>query len=113
MPFEVGVSEPPVPLAEITQRIVEAFHPRRIVLFGSYARGDAHRDSDIDLMIEMETAARPIDRVRAVHNLFRTRTWAMDVFVYTPEELRALRGVTGTIASIIDAEGRVIYERAA
>jgi predicted nucleotidyltransferase len=101
------------PIEEIAQRIAEAFHPWRIVLFGSRARGDSRPDSDVDLMIEMDTTASPIDRAIAVRTLFGLRTWSLDVVVYTPQEVERLRHVNGTLASVIDAEGRVVYERAA
>ena len=38
-------------LEQITRRIVEGFHPQRLILFGSRARGDERRDSDVDLLI--------------------------------------------------------------
>ncbi|MGI8510886.1 MAG: nucleotidyltransferase domain-containing protein [Gemmatimonadaceae bacterium] len=101
------------PVEEIAQLIAEAFHPRRIVLFGSRARGTARPDSDIDLMVELETAARPVDRAFAVRRLFGLRYWSMDVVVYTPEEVVRLRAVPGSLMSTIDAEGRILYECAA
>jgi predicted nucleotidyltransferase len=41
-------------LQDITRRIVEAFHPVKIILFGSYAYGTPHRDSDVDLFVIMD-----------------------------------------------------------
>jgi predicted nucleotidyltransferase len=97
-------------LAGITRRIVERFHPRRIVLFGSRARGDARPDSDIDLFIEMESGKRPPDRAIDILSLFGLRTWSMDVLVYTPEEVRRSRGDVGSWVASIEAEGRVLHE---
>lgn len=102
---------PAPPLDEIARRIVQAFHPERIVLFGSRARGDAGSDSDVDLMVEMNTDATPAERSLAVQALFGLRDWSLDVVVLTPAEMTAARGVTGTLVSMIDAEGRVIYQR--
>ena len=61
------LQEPPI--EQITRRIVEAFRPRRIVMFGSRARGTAGRDSDLDLMVEMETPLRPVQRMQAIQEL--------------------------------------------
>ena len=101
-----------VDLEQITRRIVARFHPRRIVLFGSRARGEAGPESDVDLFIEMESEERPPKRASAVAALFGLRRWAMDVVVYTPAEVQRLRGVRGTLLSMIEAEGRVLYEQA-
>jgi uncharacterized protein len=102
--------EPPVD--EVVEKIVSAFHPRRIVLFGSRARGEAGPDSDLDLLIEMETDLKPLQRHMAIERLFDTRDWAMDILVYTPQEVERLRDVVGTIIYTIVREGRVLYEAA-
>ncbi len=102
----------PADLAFITRRIVERFAPRRIVLFGSHARGNARPDSDYDLFIEMETDRRPPERAALVDALFGLRPWALDAFVYTPAEVEMLRGVRGTLLATIEAEGQVLYEQA-
>ena len=96
---------------DVVRRIVERFHPNRIVLFGSRARGDAGPESDIDLFIEMESDLRPIDRVVEVQQLFGLRLWGLDVFVYTPAEVARQRGRIGNLLSYVDAEGKVLYER--
>lgn len=98
-------------LREITRRIVERFHPRRIVLFGSGARGEAGPESDLDLFIEMESDLRPPERAAEVAALFGLRHWPLDVVVYTPQEVERLRGVQGTLLSVIEREGHVLYER--
>lgn len=50
------------PIEEIVRKIAEAFRPRRIVMFGSRARGDTRPDSDLDLTVEMETDDPPAQR---------------------------------------------------
>jgi predicted nucleotidyltransferase len=102
--------EPPV--EEITRRIVEAFHPLRVMMFGSRARGDHRPDSDMDVFVEMETALRPVDRMRAVYALFPRTPWPMDEVVFTPAEVTVHRNYRNSILRVIEAEGKVLYARA-
>lgn len=103
----------PALLLDIVTTIVQRLAPRRVLVFGSHARGDAGPDSDIDLFIELDTNLRPPDRAAAVAALFPMHPWSLDVVVYTPDEVLRLRGVHGTLLSTIEAEGKVVYERAA
>jgi predicted nucleotidyltransferase len=97
-------------LEHVTRTIVDRFHPRRVILFGSRARGEARPDSDIDLLIEMETTRTPPERAIEVSAAFGLRPWPLDVIVYTPEEVQRLHGLAGTLLSVIEREGRVLYE---
>jgi len=98
-------------LEEIAAKIVERFKPVRVVLFGSHPRGEAGEDSDLDLFVEMETDQRPPERTIEVSAIFGLRHWPLDVVVYTPAEVERLRGVRGSLLSIIEEEGEVLYER--
>jgi predicted nucleotidyltransferase len=102
-------NEPPI--NTIVKTIVSAMQPHRIVMFGSRARGTARSDSDVDLMVEMDTDLAWYDRVRAIDRLFIDRKWSMDLLVYTPEEAASQRRSRHSIIHDIDAEGRVLYER--
>jgi HEPN domain-containing protein/predicted nucleotidyltransferase len=98
-------------LEQITRTIVEHLRPRRIVLFGSRARGTAAPDSDYDIMVEIETELSSTQRVRAVADLFPRREWSMDVLVYTPDEVRRWKDDVGFTLYDIVREGRVLYRR--
>ncbi|MBX3331045.1 MAG: nucleotidyltransferase domain-containing protein [Nitrospira sp.] len=98
-------------LEHVTKTIVERFRPKRIMVFGSHARGEAGPDSDLDLFIEMDTPRRAPDRAIEVSEVFGLRPWPMDIVVYTPEEVRRLRNITGTLLSVIEKEGKVLYEQ--
>jgi len=98
-------------LSNITRKIVDRFRPRRIVLFGSRARGDAGPDSDYDIMVEMDSPLSMPERAMAIDRLFGLRDWSMDVFVFTPEEVAELRGKVGTLLNAIESDGVAVYER--
>ena len=98
-------------LEHVTKTIVERFRPKRIMVFGSHARGEAGPDSDLDLFIEMDTPRRPPERAIEVSEAFGLRLWPMDIVVYTPEEVLRLRHVSGTLLSVIEKEGKVLYEQ--
>lgn len=92
--------------------IVASLNPRRVVLFGSRARGNAAYDSDYDILVELETSLRPVERALLVERLFRSRDWSLDVVVLTPAEADRMRGDVGTIAYVAEQEGQVLYEHA-
>jgi predicted nucleotidyltransferase len=96
-------------IQEVTQRIVEKFHPEKVILFGSHARGDAHPDSDLDLIVVMNTEQDFIDRMVSVREIFGLRRWAMDVIVYTPEEYERDLQIIGRLPSMIAGEMRVLH----
>lgn len=98
------------PLEEIVETIVSAMHPKRITLFGSLAKGTAGPESDVDLIVEMETSLKKPFREIEIGKLFRSRDWSLDVFVYTPEEAAKLRKKVGSLLYAAQAEGQVIYE---
>jgi predicted nucleotidyltransferase len=104
-------------LQDIVQRIVSGLHPEQIILFGSYAYYDIDSfssptpDSDLDLMVIMETDARPVERTLAVSRLLRPRPFPMDILVRTPQEIHyALKSNDVFIKDVI-SHGKVIYER--
>jgi predicted nucleotidyltransferase len=99
------------PIEEIAQRIVGAFRLQRIVLFGSQARGDAGPESDVDLLIEMESDLAPAERICAIDRLFTPRVWPMDVVVFTPAETARQRSSRNSLVQVAEREGRVLYER--
>lgn len=98
-------------LAEIVRRIVAALQPERIILFGSYVYGTPSDDSDVDLLVILETPARPADRYLAVSRLLRPRPFPLDILVKTPGEIaQALHKGDAFIREIV-TRGRVLYER--
>jgi len=99
-------------LRALTRLLVERFGARRVVLFGSRARGDARPDSDFDVFVEMESQERPPDRNARILAEIGPRPWSLDLVVYTPEEVARVRPIPGTLLSMIESEGRVLHDAA-
>jgi predicted nucleotidyltransferase len=99
-------------LRHVTETIVERFRPKRIILFGSHARGRAGPASDLDLFYRNGESPPPTERVIEVSSVFGLRPWSLDLVVYTPEEVARLRHIKGSLLSVIEKEGKVLYERA-
>ena len=99
-------------IRRIVKRIVQQFDPEQVILFGSQARGDAGPDSDVDLFIEMESSDLPHERKCKIRALFPDRRWGLDLVVYTPAEVAKYRPMRGLLLSMIEGEGRVLYEQA-
>ncbi len=106
------VVQPPAGLAEAVERITRKFSPLRIILFGSWARGDARPDSDLDLLVvlpRVENKRRvTVEILRALNGLPVSK----DVVVTTPEEIAARGHLVGHVLRPALREGKVVYERA-
>ncbi|GFO56801.1 nucleotidyltransferase [Geomonas sp. Red276] len=89
--------------------IIERLRPQRIFLFGSYADGRATEESDIDLLVVMESPLSHHQRNVALKRLFPHRCFSLDAFVYTPEEFSKYRDVPGTVVYSATHDGKVIY----
>ena len=107
---ERAAANRPEAVDDAVHRIVEALHPKRIVVFGSYARGAAGPDSDLDLFVEMESHLRPIERGIRVREVLAGVRYPIDVAVYTPAEVADARTRRGNLMTYVDAEGVVLYE---
>jgi len=98
-------------LPSATQRIAQALNPEKIILFGSYAYGKPTADSDVDLLVIMNTSKRGADRVWDVSQLLVPRAFAVDILVKTPEEVALARKRKDFFVEEIMTRGKVLYER--
>src|SRR5918912_877425 len=74
-------------LANITQRIVEKFQPYKVILFGSYAYGTPDLDSDVDLLVVMDSDEPMAQRIRRGMGVAKVRFLPMGIIVRTPAEV--------------------------
>lgn len=95
---------------EIVRRLVEAFHPERIYLFGSRARGEAGPDSDYDiLMVMRELKDRRYRLSQQAYRTLRGVEAAVDVLVWSKEDFDGRLHLTASLPATVAREGRLLY----
>ena len=98
-------------LHRIVATLIEKYKPEKIILFGSLATGRMHEWSDIDLLIIKETDKRPLDRPTDIMAMLNYPRIAMDIFIYTPQELAYLMKHGSQFIEEILEQGKVLYEK--
>jgi len=100
-------------LAEIVRKLTAA-HPEivKIILFGSYVRGDFVPGSDLDLLIILEHSDRPfLDRIPQY--LPNRVPFPVDVFPYTEAEVRQMQAEGNPFILRALREGKVVFAKGA
>ena len=104
-------ASPDIPVAAIrrfARRIAERFQPDKIILFGSYAYGKPHEESDVDLLVIMRTRDA-IDQSIRIKWAFK-RLFSLDLIVRTPRQIQCgLKDNNWFLREIIE-KGKVLYE---
>lgn len=100
-------------LSEITDRLVRASQPEKIILFGSYARGDSGPDSDMDLLVVIPGVKHLRAESVRLRGVLRGLLVPIDIIVTTPEQLQRLENVPGLVYREALREGKILYERTA
>ncbi len=97
-------------LQQAVQRIVAVAQPSRVILFGSYGRGDADAGSDLDLMVikpQVDNRGEEMIRLRQAVGSIGV---GVDVLVYAETEYERRSQVPGTVLYWARKEGRSLYE---
>ncbi len=100
---------PAAAIEQVVKQIVERFHPQKIILFGSHAYGKPHTESDVDLLVVMETdltgAQQAVKILQAI-----TLNFGVDLVVYTPQRLNQRLQWGDSFLREVITKGRVLYE---
>ena len=94
----------------MVKRIVRRFHPEKIILFGSRARGDAGPDSDVDLLVVTSSDGSRHDKTDEIREALGDIVVPKDIFVTSPEDFAWRKEIVGTIEWPAAHEGKVLYE---
>ncbi len=93
----------------IINRIVEVYQPEKVILFGSYASGNASENSDLDILLVKETDEEPVARAAGVRKALRDFLFPMDILIYTPDEIDRDKDRKYTFIHDVLKSGRVVY----
>lgn len=99
----------PEQIAAAVRTLAAAAQPERIVLFGSYARGEAREDSDLDLLVierQVEDRARAMVRLR---RMLRPLRIPVDVLVFSSEDVARWGDQPGSALYWALREGKVVH----
>lgn len=100
-------------LPDVISRLVADFDPVRIILFGSWARGDARPDSDVDLLVVLPRVEHKRRALVALLDALEDLPVEVAPIPTDPDELARRGDLAGDVLRPALREGRVIYERAA
>ena len=110
MVIEVNVT---AALEEIVRRIRQVSNPERIILFGSYARGDYRADSDLDLLVVKDDVDSTGAEAARIYRALADLAIPVDVVVVRSAYLRRYGDLVGTVLRPALREGKVLYARPA
>lgn len=97
-------------LAEIVQRLIKAYCPERIYLFGSRSRNDSGVNSDYDLMVVVPDSVPPERKQsRLAYEVLRGTGTAADVLVWTHEAFNRRLHLRASLPYTIVSEGKLLY----
>jgi len=97
-------------LQEAARVLGEAAKPAKVILFGSYARGEADEGSDVDFMVIKPEVADPGAEVVRLYRALRPMHLAVDVLVYSEAEIERRRNWCSSAVYWALREGKVLYE---
>ncbi len=105
----MGANIPLRVIRRYARAIAEEFQPDKIILFGSYAYGTPHEDSDVDLLVIMPTWSQ---HSKAVQILLRLAApFPLDWIVRTPKEMKWRLEEGESFGTTIVTQGKVLYEK--
>jgi predicted nucleotidyltransferase len=97
-------------IRRFARQVAKRFHPEKVILFGSYAYGTPHADSDVDILVVM-TARNQLDQAVKI-SLDIDPPFPLDIIVRTPENMRWRLEEGDSFLREIVFRGKVLYEKA-
>lgn len=99
-------------IKQAAQKVVDAIDPEKIILFGSFAYGKPQPNSDVDLLIILESKLSPHARSLQISEILYPRPFPVDILVRTPAEVNERLKIGDFFFLEIMKKGKILYERA-
>ena len=99
-------------ISRATKRLVDGFHPSKIILFGSLARGTGDDRSDADFLVICSREKGLKTQLREMDEALEGMGLARDIVILTPEEFETDKNIPGTVARYAWKEGSPLYDSA-
>ena len=93
----------------LARHIADRFHPLKIILFGSYAYGQPRLESDVDLLVIMETGMRESQQALQIRQ-YLNPLFGIDIIVYPPAKIEQRLAWGDSFLTEIIQRGIVLYE---
>lgn len=100
---------PQAVIRKLARQIAKQFKPQKIILFGSYARGKPRPESDVDLLVIMDTKLREVEQSIEICQQI-DYMFGLDLIVYTPKHLKERVKMGDWFLRDILKEGKILYE---
>ena len=95
----------------VVKQIADQFQPEKIILFGSYAYGQPKPESDVDLLVVMDTPLRSRQQRLEISRALSPRPFPLDIVIRTPEQLKERVAMGDAFLLEITNRGKVLYEQ--
>jgi len=96
-------------IENVARKIGQKINAKAVLLFGSYARNQPGKHSDVDLLVIAESDLPRYKRSRELHLMFKPYPFPMDILVYTPEEVEKEKEFELSFISTVLREGKKLY----
>lgn len=96
-------------IEDVVNQIATRYHPQRITLFGSYAYGRPRAESDVDLLVIMDTPLSSVQQAVQILQSIHYR-FGLDLLIYTPQRLAQRLELGDPFLTEITNRGKLMYE---
>ncbi len=100
----------PTEIDKLVRQIVARIQPKKVIIFGSYAKGTATMKSDLDIFVIMETHLPMANRADNLKSMLLSSLIPVDVHIYTPQEVEEYGKEQFSFINSVIKSGRFVFD---